>query len=57
MGALCDSEAFRGGVSQKYLTEETSDIHISASDTLRIEFSIAASGGSTSILLSWTREL
>ena len=53
MGALCDSKVFRGGVSQKYLTYETSDIHISAPDMLRIEFSIPSKGGGfTSILLS-----
>lgn len=55
MGALCDSKVFRGGVSQKYLTHETrtSDIHISGSDMLIIEFSIPSKGGGfTSILLS-----
>jgi hypothetical protein len=55
MGALCYSKVFRGGVSQKYLDEEerTSDIHISAPDTLRIEFSIPSKGGGfTKIILS-----
>ena len=55
MGALCNSKVFRGGVSQKYLEHEprASDIHISAPDMLRIEFSIPSKGGGfTSILLS-----
>ena len=45
MGTLCYSRVFRGGVSQKYLTYEESDIHISSSDMLEIEFSIASKGG------------
>lgn len=53
MGTLCYSRVFRGGVSQKYLTDEESDIHISSSDMLEIKFSIASKGGgSTAILLS-----
>ena len=55
MGALCYSKVFRGGVSQKRLPHETrtTDIHISASDELSIEFAIPSKGsGWTNIILS-----
>jgi hypothetical protein len=45
MGTLCDSQVFRGGVSQRRLVYETSEIRASASGTVDIDFQIASKGG------------